>query len=101
MTRKKRLSYPHSYLLIIKRYLSEKRQVCFTYRGLRAWLYKHAFYRDVEWHTFERTIRKLAEDGYLERRSLRGLQVIFCWTESAENVVRRALESIYGNDQLR
>ena len=97
----KRFEYPSGYLLMIKRYLDEKKQRCLTYRGLRSWLYKHPEYRDVEWHTVERVLRRLAEERYLERVELGGKKVIFCWTEAAEQVVRRVLASIYGNEFLR
>jgi len=97
----KKFAYPQSYLLMIRRYLDEKKQRCFTYRGLRSWMYRQKEYRDLEWHTVERTIRKLVEDRLLERVELKKNQVIFCWTEAAERIVRITLESIYGNEQFR
>jgi len=96
-----RLKFPHSYLMIIRKYLDEKKQKCFTYRGIRAWLYKHQEWRDIEWHTFERSIRKLVEVGLLDRKELSRNKVIFCWNENAERVIRKFLESVYGNEMFR
>lgn len=53
---------------LIYNYLNEYNKKCFTYRGLRAyWSYKR-LYRESEWHTIERKIRKMAELGLLERK---------------------------------
>ncbi len=53
-------------LLLIEEYLSVKGYKWFNYRGLRYYLqWKHP---EVEWHTVERVIRRLAENGLLERK---------------------------------
>jgi len=82
-----KLVYPDSYVGIINMYLNEKKQKCFTYRGIRSWLFKHEWYRDIEWHTFERMIRKLSEDGYLDRVFLSGKKVIFCRNDKFEDLI--------------
>lgn len=95
---RRKMEYPRSYILMIYRYLSEKGQKCFTYRGLRAWMYRKPEYRDLEWHTIERVIRKLAEDGFLDRVELSPRKVIFCWNEKAEKVKQVTLELIFGSE---
>lgn len=72
---------------LIAEYLGGRGQRCFTYRGLRRyWDRKRAYYT-LEWHTAERAIRKLAEDGWLKRVEIRekkrggGRKVLFCLTE--------------------
>ena len=55
--------------LLIKRYLDEKGYRWFTYRGLRFWVERN--YPELEWHTVERGVRKLAELGLLRRNMYR------------------------------
>lgn len=83
--------YPAGWIVIIHRYLAEKRQRCFTYRGFRVWLYRHDEYRDLEWHTVERTLRRLAKDQFLDRRS-RGRTVLFCRNERFDQVLANLME---------
>jgi len=83
-----KLLYPDSYILIIDRYLSEKNQRCFTYRGFRVWFYKQEWYRDIEWHTVERCIRRLAEEGLLDRKFIKRNFVVFCRNERFEEALR-------------
>ena len=63
--------------VFIKLYLEESGRRCFTYRGLRAWWSRERKYEGSEWHTVERAIRRLAEEGYLKRIRKRR-HVIFC-----------------------
>ena len=65
--------------VFIKLYLESRGdgKRCFTYRGLRAWWDANRKWEGSEWHTVERAIRKLAEEGYL-RRVRKGRRVIFC-----------------------
>ncbi len=65
--------------VFIKLYLQESGRRCFTYRGLRAWWSRNRKWEGSEWHTVERSIRRLAERGYLERRQY-GKRVVFCPT---------------------
>jgi len=91
-----KLLYPDSYILLIARYLSEKNQRCFTYRGFRVWFYKQPYYKNVEWHTVERMIRKLAEEGFLNRKFIKRNYVVFCKNERFEEVfedISRSLKS--------
>jgi len=92
-----RYVYPISYLLIIKHYLVEKKQRCFTYRGFRAWLFRQREYRDMEWHTMERVVRKLAEQGFLTRVEKSKRCVLFCWNDLAERAYREYMRSVMGN----
>ncbi len=65
--------------VFVKLYLESRGdgRKCFTYRGLRAWWDKERKYEGSEWHTVERSIRRLAEMGYLKRLR-RGRRVVFC-----------------------
>ena len=66
--------------VFIKLYLEERgypEKRCFTYRGLRAWWQANRKYEGSEWHTVERSIRRLAELGYL-KRVRKGKRVVFC-----------------------
>jgi len=84
------IPFPDGWLIVIERYLSERGRRCFTYRGLRIWLYQQPEYRDVEWHTAERYIRDLVRLGYLERVKPRrrgrgrGQRYLYCLTERGE-----------------
>lgn len=75
-------------LRLIAGYLREKGQRCFTYRGLRGYYNKNRLYMELEWHTAERNIRRLAELGWLERRGS-GRSVYFCLTEKLETLYRQ------------
>jgi len=90
-----RILFPYGYLAIIRKYLMERNRRCFTYRGLRVWLYRHQEYRDVEWHTMERSIRELARLGYLERIEVGKHRVIFCWSSKADEALER-FERLHG-----
>ena len=75
-------SYNITAWLIRQRLRYTKRQ-CFTYAGLRATYnyYKRKDNIALDWHTVERTIRFMAEQGLLKRVILRknGRQkAIFC-----------------------
>lgn len=68
-----------TFILIIK-YTDrpDRRTRCFTYKGLRNYLsYNREARGKFEWHTIERGVRKLAEEGYL-KRVRKGKIVIFC-----------------------
>ncbi len=84
-----KMRYPHSYLVMLKRYLEETGRRCVSYVGLRKWIYGSGKYADLEWHTVERALRKLAEHGYLERVELSGRRVVFCMTGKAYAVLAR------------
>ena len=78
---------------IIHDYVRETGNRAFTYTDLRTWYYSsgaHKRYRR-DWHTVERLLRKLAEDGYLLRyrykRTVRFLLPANC-TEIAAIVAR-------------
>ena len=81
-------------LLLIKDYLDSRGRSCFTYRGLRAHYARRGFYRDLEWHTVERAIRELARREILLRVEKSRKKVIFCWTDKAEQIYRKALEQM-------
>jgi hypothetical protein len=78
---------------LIADYLHEKGRKCFTYRGLRAYWDSRRMY-DLEWHTVERNIRRLAELGWLSRRRRifakprGGKRVVFCLTSNLEYMLR-------------
>jgi len=93
--------FPEGWLLLVNSYLAEKGQRCFTYRGLRTWLFRKQEYRDIEWHTVERSIRKLAEHGYLDRVELESGDLLFCINTNAKKLLRTILESTYGNEVFR
>ena len=65
--------------VFIRLYLRESGKRCFTYRGLRGWWSRNRKYEGSEWHTVERAVRRLAEQGYLQRRK-KGRRVLFCPT---------------------
>lgn len=66
---------------------------CWTYRGLRYHLYYRYQNKSVEWHTVERTLRKLAEEGLLRRREIRRRKrVLFCATPEYELLVQSVME---------
>jgi len=99
--RSRRMVFPEGWLLLVNSYLSEKKQRCLTYRGLRTWLFRKPEYRDIEWHTVERNLRKLAEHGYLDRVELESGDMLFCINTNAKKLLRTLLESIYGNEMFR
>ena len=81
--------------VFIKLYLEDSGKRCFTYRGLRAWWSRNRKYQGSEWHTVERSIRKLAQAGYLKRITRRrGRYVIFCPTPSLLTVFRELDEIV-------
>ena len=91
-------------LALIKDYLESRGQMCFTYNGLRAHHARRRFYTDLDWHTVERNIRKMAEErrGILRRyektivRNGRKRRLaIFCWTDRAEQIYRRVVRNYY------
>jgi len=78
-----------------RRYLRENgwNDGCWTYRGLRYHLYYRYQNKSVEWHTVERTLRKLAEEGLLRRREIRRKKrVLFCTTPDYELLVSQVQE---------
>ena len=79
--------------VFIKHYLRESGRHCFTYRGLRAWWSRNRKWEGSEWHTVERSIRRLAEQGYL-RRLQRGRRVLFCPTPSLREIFRELDEIV-------
>ena len=65
---------------LIKKRLEYSKKRCFTYAGLRkTWKYYHDVRHEIknDWHTIERTVRKLAEQGLLHRIP-NGKIMIFC-----------------------
>ena len=79
---------------IVGDYLRERSQHCFSYEGIYAY-YERCCRDSLPATTLDRTIRRLAEKGLLERREVRPdsrkptskrKTVIFCWTSSAESV---------------
>ncbi len=84
-------------ILLLYNYRMHKRshgwnEDSFTYRGIRHYLYYKYKKNRPEWHTVERTIRKLTEEGYLIRHEYKQKRlVIFIWTDRlkwlATNVV--------------
>ncbi|MEB3759758.1 MAG: hypothetical protein GSR81_02820 [Desulfurococcales archaeon] len=82
-------------ILLLHDYLEYKREQgwsdnCITYRGLRSHLYYN--YRKKpkpEWHTVERTLRKLAEEKLLRRIELKKKKrVLFCLTPELKGLIR-------------
>lgn len=66
----KKLSYSRLMptVILICQYLEYNRTNRFTYRQLRTFfLRKYGGMSNLDWHTIERNIRKLAESGYLHR----------------------------------
>jgi len=88
------MSYPVGYLIMIENYIRERNakqpekynSECFTYRGLRLWLTYNKMYRDLEWHTVERAIRRLASDGYLWRIDGKSY-VLFCMNDRSKEII--------------
>ncbi len=54
-------------MLLIRDYLNETGYHGFTYNGIKQYAYKTGFYREYSDRTLDRTIRKLAEYGFLDR----------------------------------
>ena len=79
--------------VFIRNYLKDSGKRCFTYRGLRAWWSRNRLYEGSEWHTVERAVRKLAEQGYLKRLQ-RGKRVVFCPTPFLYDVFRELDEIV-------
>ena len=66
----------------------------FTYWGLRNYLY-YKYRKKIEWHTVERTIRKLVEEGYLERREYKKRRiVVFYWTDRLKTLATNVVITI-------
>ena len=77
-------------LRLIAEYLRETGRRCFTYRSLRAYWDRRRLWRELEWHTVERNIRWLAEEGLLERDlRYRGRRAytIFCLSRGLREVL--------------
>ncbi|RLG80248.1 MAG: hypothetical protein DRO40_11470 [Thermoprotei archaeon] len=82
-------------LLLVHEYLVVKKRRGFTYRGLRKYWDIKGVYRDKkdpahEWHTVERNIRELAQQGFLKRKHPRNNKktVIFYPTKRFWNVIK-------------
>ena len=75
-----RYVYPDSYLAIVKRFVLETGIKCFSYRIIRAWFLKKSEYRDLDYHTFERRLRDLAQEHIIKRVRY-GRKVLFCVDE--------------------
>ena len=82
-------------ILLLDDYLEYKREQgwsdnCITYRGLRNYLfYRYKQRPRPEWHTVERTLRKLAEEKLLKRIELkRKKRVLFCITPELKGLIR-------------
>ena len=80
--------------VFIKLYLEDSGKRCFTYRGLRAWWSRNRKYEGSEWHTVERSIRKLTEKGYLERKVYGKRRVVFCPTPLLYSVFKELDEIV-------
>jgi len=85
-------------LRLIADYLTYRRQEtgeqvqCFTYKGLRWWYNRQRYYKQLEWHTAERVVRRLAELGWLTRRIYphRGAKrVVFCISSNLEQLLQQ------------
>jgi len=87
-------------ICLIKKFLSEGKNF-FTYNSLRHFYYKNKiwrfFGRKYDWHTIERTIRKLARMGVLIRRGTK--KVIFELDEerAKKHVLYKLLERVNAN----
>mgnify|MGYP000147266861 CR=1 FL=1 len=64
-----RLSTREVLIALIKRFLKENGYHYLTYRSFRRWLYRNRI--RLEWHTVERELRRMAEEGLLERIYIR------------------------------
>jgi len=81
-------TYPQYILRVIKAFLRDRRDRygtksnCFTYKGLHSWyMYSNTargVREELSWHTIERLVRRLAEDGFLTRIEKGRKVVIFC-----------------------
>ncbi len=89
---KKKMKYPLSWLILIRNYLRDTGRKCVSYRGLRTWIYRSTMYRDLEWHTVERALRRLAEDGYLQRIQLKGNKTIYCPKQDIETTITTMIQ---------
>lgn len=67
---------------MIIQYFYETKTECFTYKELRIWMYRKPKYKNIEWHTVERTVRHMAETGKLKRVWLSKNKVKFCKQKS-------------------
>lgn len=84
-------TYPNYILKIIRRYLRERNERygrssrCFTYKGLHNWYaYSESaksVREELSWHTIERSVRRLAEEGLIVRIPKSKKEVIFCLEE--------------------
>jgi len=81
-----RLSTRRLLIALIQRFLEENRYHYLTYRSFRRWLYRNRI--RLEWHTVEREIRRLAEEGYLRRVFVSRNRVRFYPTPRLEEVVK-------------
>ena len=56
-------------LEIIEKYIESTGNTSFTYKDLRSWYYGSGAHKEYkrDWHTIERLLRKLAEEGVLLR----------------------------------
>ena len=93
---RRKMTYPLSWLIMLRNYLRETGRKCITYRGLRAWIFRKPEYKDIEWHTVERAMRRLAEDGWLERIELGGRKVAFCPKRDLEKAAEEIMTKISG-----
>ncbi|MCE4609805.1 MAG: hypothetical protein F7C36_05445 [Desulfurococcales archaeon] len=82
-------------ILLLDDYLEYKREQgwsdnCFTYRGLQYHLfYRYQNKKNVQWHTVERTLRKLAEEKLLRRIEFKKKKrVLFCLTPELKGLIR-------------
>ena len=93
--------YPDSYIIIIAKFLEWRRRQynntsrCFTYEGIFSWIKREPMYSDIARTTMERVIRKLAEDGYLDRVRERP-RALFCvnrrFIEALKKIVHGAID---------
>jgi len=73
-----RYTYPTSYIIMVKRFVDETKKTCFSYNDFRVWFYRSSYHHDLEWHTVERILRRLAKDGFLDRELRYRNRAVFC-----------------------
>jgi len=87
-----RYIYPVSYLIMVKRFVDETKKACFSYNDFRVWFYNSQYRHDLEWHTVERVLRRLAEDGFLDRKIGYRNRAVFCINDRFREYLDRALD---------
>jgi len=89
----RRYTYPLSYIIMVKRFVEETRRQCFSYNDFRVWFYRSQYRNDLEWHTVERVLRRLAEDGFLDREIRYRNRAYFCVNDRFREYLDNALKN--------